>query len=111
MLIVDIVRGFSFSFPSIAFYIYVVTPLLYFTITNHALVYTHTFRYVFGVTSGVMCLDIHPENAFLVAVGLYDGKVAVYDFREVKNPVFQSDARTGKHTDPVWQVRGHDPCT
>ncbi len=52
-----------------------------------------------------MCLDIHPENAFLVAVGLYDGKVAVYDFREVKNPVFQSDARMGKHTDPVWQVR------
>jgi hypothetical protein len=51
-----------------------------------------------------MCLDIHPENAFLVAVGLYDGKVAVYDFREVKNPVFQSDARMGKHTDPVWQV-------
>ena len=52
-----------------------------------------------------MCLDIHPENAFLVAVGLYDGKVAVYDFREVNNPVFQSDARSGKHTDPVWQVR------
>ena len=73
--------------------------------------HTHTCRYIFGVTSGVMCLDIHPENAFLVAVGLYDGKVAVYDFREVKNPVFQSDARTGKHTDPVWQVTGHDPCT
>ena len=71
----------------------------------------HTCRYIFGLTSGVMCLDIHPENAFLVAVGLYDGKVAVYDFREVKNPVFQSDARTGKHTDPVWQVTGHDPCT
>ena len=67
---------------------------------------TCTCRYIFGLTSGVMCLDIHPENAFLAAVGLYDGKVAVYDFREVKNPVFQSDARTGKHTDPVWQVRG-----
>ena len=73
--------------------------------------HVYTYRYVFGMTSGVMCLDIHPENAFLVAVGLYDGKVAVYDFREAKNPVFQSDARTGKHTDPVWQVRGHDPCT
>lgn len=78
---------------------------------DHALMHTHTCRYIFGLTSGVMCLDIHPENAFLVAVGLYDGKVAVYDFREVKNPVFQSDARTGKHTDPVWQVTGHNPCT
>ena len=71
----------------------------------------YTCRYIFGLTSGVMCLDIHPENAFLAAVGLYDGKVAVYDFREVKNPVFQSDARTGKHTDPVWQVRGQDLYT
>ena len=66
--------------------------------------YTH--RYSFSLTSGVMCLDIHPEHPFLVAVGLYDGKVAVYDFRQGQdNPIFESSAKTGKHTDPVWQVR------
>ena len=59
-----------------------------------------------------MCLDVHPDHPFLLAVGLYDGKVAVYDFREgTNNPMFQSDARTGKHTDPVWQVCVHVHCT
>ena len=52
-----------------------------------------------------MCLDIHPEHPFLLAVGLYDGAVAVYDLREgPNNPIYKSTARMGKHTDPVWQV-------
>lgn len=37
--------------------------------------------------------------------GLYDGSVAVYNVGdENKRPKYQSTARTGKHTDPVWQV-------
>ena len=52
-----------------------------------------------------MCLDLHPDNPFLVAVGLYDGSVAVYDLREQgDDPLYKSTAKTGKHTDPVWQV-------
>ena len=55
--------------------------------------------------SGVMCLDFHPQQSSLLACGLYDGTVQVYDIRnKVRTPIFQSTARTGKHTDPVWQI-------
>jgi hypothetical protein len=38
--------------------------------------------------------------------GFYDGSVAVYNIADdKKRPKYQSTARTGKHTDPVWQVR------
>lgn len=57
--------------------------------------------------SGVMSIDIHPEAANLVAVGLYDGSVAVYNLasKDYSVPTHRSTAITGKHTDPVWQVK------
>ena len=52
-----------------------------------------------------MSLDIHPEHPYLIAVGLYDGTVAVYTLKDKgSNPLYRSTAKTGKHTDPVWQV-------
>ena len=55
--------------------------------------------------SGVMCLDFHPQHSSLLAVGLYDGTVLVYDVRhKINKPIFSSTVKTGKHTDPVWQV-------
>ena len=40
-----------------------------------------------------------------MAVGLYDGSVAVYDLKQgTNNPVYKSTTKSGKHTDPVWQV-------
>jgi len=55
--------------------------------------------------SGVMCMDWHPEHSSVLAVGLYDGTVAVYDVRdESMTPMYQSTVKTGKHTDPVWEV-------
>lgn len=56
--------------------------------------------------SGVMTIDFHPEHPWLIAVGLYDGSVAVYDVRR-KNaaPLYASTDPQVKHTDPVWQVR------
>ena len=74
-------------------------------------------RYIFPTPVGVMSLDIHPEHPFLLAVGLYDGTVAVYDLKEgPNNPVYKSTAKSGKHTDPVWQVsvrisESHVQCT
>ena len=57
------------------------------------------------MSSGVMSLDIHQDHPFLVAVGLYDGSVAVYDLKQgTNNPVYRSTTKSGKHTDPVWQV-------
>ncbi|XP_072239153.1 dynein, axonemal, intermediate chain 1, paralog 2, partial [Leuresthes tenuis] len=62
-------------------------------------------EYLYPTTSGVLCLDIHKQHSFLVAVGFYDGCVAVYNLREEEQePVYKSNAKTGKHTDPVWQV-------
>ncbi|XP_033108789.1 dynein intermediate chain 2, ciliary-like [Anneissia japonica] len=60
---------------------------------------------IYDTESGVMCLDIHPEHPYLVAVGFYDGSVAVFNLTTTSSkPMFQSTAKSGKHTDPVWQI-------
>jgi dynein intermediate chain 1 len=62
-------------------------------------------EYTFSTESGVMCLDFHPQHHSLLAVGCYDGTVMVYDVRhKVNRPIYASSIKTGKHTDPVWQV-------
>ena len=43
-----------------------------------------SFRYIYPVQSGVMCLDIHPEHSSLVAVGLYDG-MTCYTYIHIYN--------------------------
>jgi len=54
---------------------------------------------------GVMCLDWHPQHSSVLCVGLYDGTVCVYDVRsKTQAPIYQSTVKTGKHTDPVWEV-------
>lgn len=66
-------------------------------------------EYIYHTSSGVLCLDIHEQHSYLVAVGFYDGCVAVYNLKEEgMEPVYKSTAKTGKHTDPVWQVRVGD---
>lgn len=63
-------------------------------------------EYIFTTEYGVMCLDWHPQHPALLAIGLYDGTVLVYDVRSRHNkPIYQSTIRTNKHTDPVWQVK------
>lgn len=53
-----------------------------------------------------MCLDFHPTHKSLLAVGCHDGTVMVFDIRHKANrPIYSSSIKTGKHTDPVWQVR------
>ena len=62
-------------------------------------------EYIYPTDSGVMSLDVNPDYPYLVAVGYYDGNVAVYNIVESRTgPVYISTAKTGKHTDPVWQV-------
>jgi len=63
-------------------------------------------EYVFNTDAGVCSLDWHPNHPAVLAVGLYDGTVLVYDVRaRQKKPIYQSTVRTNKHTDPVWEVR------
>lgn len=62
-------------------------------------------EYIFSSDSGIMCLDIHVDHPYLVAVGHYDGNVAIYNLKKPHfQPAFRSSAKSGKHTDPVWQV-------
>lgn len=60
----------------------------------------------FSTDSGVMCLDLHPKVSTLLAVGFYDGTVAVFNLAAAKpgTPMYASTAKTGKHAEPVWQI-------
>jgi dynein intermediate chain 1 len=41
----------------------------------------------------------------MIAVGLYDGSVVVYDIqKKTQLPVFRALSNNGKHAEPVWQV-------
>jgi len=62
-------------------------------------------EFTFKTSSGVMCLDFHPDHPSLLACGLYDGTVLVFDVRTgEQTPIFESCDPKTKHTDPVWQV-------
>mmetsp|Transcript_32575 Transcript_32575/g.68390 ORF Transcript_32575/g.68390 Transcript_32575/m.68390 type:complete len:722 (-) Transcript_32575:752-2917(-) len=65
-------------------------------------------EYVISTESGVMCLDFHPQHQSLLAVGCYDGTVLAYDISNgTSKPIYSSSLRSGKHSDPVWQVYWH----
>jgi len=62
-------------------------------------------EYIFPTESGVLSLDFHCQHPSLLAVGCYDGNVAVYDVASSTNkPIYSSTISTGQHNDPVWQV-------
>ncbi|KAG5451134.1 Dynein intermediate chain 2, ciliary [Clonorchis sinensis] len=63
-------------------------------------------EYIFETDSGVLSLDLHPGLPHMLCVGFYDGSVGVYNINQHKSgPLYMSTAKTGKHTDPVWEVR------
>ncbi|XP_064903116.1 dynein axonemal intermediate chain 1 [Columba livia] len=63
-------------------------------------------EYIFRTESGIMCLDFHNDYPYLVAVGFYDGNVAIYNLKKATSqPSYKSNAKSGKHTEPVWQVK------
>eukprot|EP01137_Pigoraptor_chileana_P023875 Opistho-2@90917 len=61
---------------------------------------------VYKTEWGVMALDWSGSHASLLAVGLYDGAVAIYNVRAAGDkPILDSSETTGKHSDPVWEVK------
>ncbi|XP_037631943.1 dynein, axonemal, intermediate chain 1, paralog 2 [Sebastes umbrosus] len=75
--------------------------LVYYSLKNTAFP-----EYIYPTDFSVLSLDIHEQHSYLVVAGFYDGCVAVYNLKEEGlAPVYKSTAKTGKHTDPVWQVR------
>ena len=63
-------------------------------------------EYLCQAQSGVICVDIHPDHPHMLAAGLSDGNVAVYNLQKnPQKPSYISTAKNGKHTDIVWQVK------
>nr|XP_024398603.1 WD repeat-containing protein 78-like isoform X2 [Physcomitrium patens]PNR38334.1 hypothetical protein PHYPA_021445 [Physcomitrium patens] len=60
--------------------------------------------------SGVTSLDFATSSPSLLAVGFYNGNVAIYDVRNPRDtePMVKSSFATGKHADPVWKVQWVD---
>lgn len=57
-------------------------------------------------TFGVTALDFAEEAPSLLAVGFYNGSVAIYDVRSVaKEPIMESGHSSGQHSDPVWKLQ------
>ncbi len=62
-------------------------------------------EFIYFTDSGVMSLEFHPQHPSYLAIGLYDGRVLVYNLQKKTDAaVFMSSNKDGKHTDPVWQV-------
>lgn len=63
----------------------------------------------FETQSSVTALDFSMYNPNMLAVGLYDGTLAIYDIKARQGtPAMESDVHSGKHADPVWKVRWID---
>ncbi|CAM9678749.1 unnamed protein product [Chrysoparadoxa australica] len=62
---------------------------------------------VIDTQSSVTSLDFSERHPNLLAVGMYDGTIAIYDTARTapSTPVVESSTSAGKHTDPVWQVK------
>ncbi|XP_069498048.1 dynein axonemal intermediate chain 4 isoform X1 [Ambystoma mexicanum] len=69
---------------------------------------------IFNCESGVTSLDFSTSNPNLLAVGMYNGTVAIYNVHNNYSiPVMDSCQSAGKHTCPVWQLKWLDQerCT
>lgn len=59
----------------------------------------------FEAKAAVTALDFSTYSPNMLAVGLYDGTVAIYDIKSKQGtPSVESDVHSGKHSDPVWKV-------
>lgn len=59
----------------------------------------------FITESGVTAVDFSKAHANLLAVGLHNGTIAIYNVRNTTNePILDSFEAEGKHTGPVWQL-------
>ncbi|NXK25343.1 WDR78 protein, partial [Arenaria interpres] len=61
---------------------------------------------IFQCEHGVTALDFSMASPNLLAVGMYNGSVAIYDVRSRSDAaLLDSGESTNKHTGPVWQLR------
>ncbi|KAM4721514.1 dynein axonemal intermediate chain 4 [Rhinophrynus dorsalis] len=61
---------------------------------------------IFQCECGVTALDFSAASPNLLAVGMYNGRVAVYNVQNKETtPVLDSSDNPNKHTSPVWQLK------
>ncbi|NWY52320.1 WDR78 protein, partial [Chionis minor] len=61
---------------------------------------------IFQCEHGVTALDFSTASPNLLAVGMYNGSVAIYDVRSCNGAaLLDSSESSNKHTGPVWQLR------
>ncbi|KAK1164200.1 WD repeat-containing protein 78 [Acipenser oxyrinchus oxyrinchus] len=61
---------------------------------------------IYHCSSDVTTLDLSTANANLLAVGMHDGTIAIYNTQSKEDtPVIDSSDCPNKHTSPVWQVK------
>jgi len=59
----------------------------------------------YNLTKGVTSVNFSTIHPYLLAAGLYDGAVCIYDIRSCENkPVLRSNMGTAKHSSAVWEV-------
>ncbi|CCW62477.1 unnamed protein product [Phytomonas sp. EM1] len=73
-------------------------------------------EFSFNIESGVLSLAFHPVHSHLLACGLFDGSVCVFDLHikddpRHQKPIYSATVRTGKHTESVWQLYWLDDPT
>ena len=71
---------------------------------------------VLSLPSGCTAVDFSRKTPHLLAVGMHDGTVAIFNVRREESgvlatPVLDSEHTPGKHMDPVWQVQWVDKGT
>ena len=64
--------------------------------------------HVIETHSGVMCVAFSHEHHNLLAAGMYDGTVCVYDIGRRDSKPMMECIYTQKHTGPVWELRWVD---
>jgi WD40 repeat protein len=61
---------------------------------------------LYQTASGVMCVDFSKAHPNLLAAGLHDGTIAIFNVGMATNePVLDSCEAPGKHTSPVWHIQ------
>ena len=65
-------------------------------------------EHIIKCKTGVTSMDFSSVHFNLLAVGMYDGAVCIYDLhsKEVSmKPIIESGHTSGKHSDPVWRTK------
>ncbi|XP_074640566.1 dynein axonemal intermediate chain 4-like [Tubulanus polymorphus] len=61
---------------------------------------------IYTCSAGVTAMDFSATNPNLLAVGLYDGRLEIFNVRSTKDePILDSFESEGKHINPVWQLK------